>query len=285
MAAKLTTNRYGKHRVRVSKVRRPRQAAPKEERHEFVEAAVNVELEGAFDAAFTDGDNTSVIATDTCKNTIYVLAKDHPLDCVESFGVAVARHFVDRYDHVTACGAALTERVWDRIGDSLHGFSARDAATPTAAVRLERGGEPVVTAGVEKLLIAKTTESGFVDFHADEFRTLADTDDRILATELSASWRYTSADGVDFAASRGAVMDALLARFLDHYSLSVQETLFKMGEAALDACPAAAEISLTMPNKHHLLANLAPFNRENDNEVFVVTDEPFGYITGTVARD
>ncbi len=282
MAIRLAENCYGKHRVRVSKVRRPRRAPARDERHELVEYTVDVELEGDFGASFTDGDNRQVVATDTCKNTVYVVAKDHPLDCAESFGVAIAGHFIERYDQVHRACVSLTETVWSRVNDSAHGFAARDRTTPTARVEFARGEEPVVTAGIDRLLIAKTTESGFVDFHRDEFRTLADTDDRILATELSASWRYGSAE-VDFAACRERVMSALLARFLDHYSRSVQETLYFMGEAALTACREAVRISLTMPNKHHLLADLAPFGRENDNEVFVVTDEPYGYITATVS--
>lgn len=283
MPARLAANRYGKHRVRVSKVRRPRQAPPKDERHEFVEVAVDVELEGDFDAAFTDGDNRSVVATDTCKNTVYVVAKDDPLDSIESFGLALTSHFVDRYEQVARCRVSLTETVWDRLRDCPHGFTARDRATPTAVVDRVRGEPPRVSAGIERLLIAKTTENGFADFHRDEFRTLADTDDRILATELSAAWDYSSATG-NFPADRGRVMDALLVTFLDHYSRSVQETLHKMGDAALAACDSATQITLTMPNKHHLLANLEPFDRPNENEVFVVTDEPFGYIRGTVVR-
>ncbi|TWT47492.1 factor-independent urate hydroxylase [Botrimarina hoheduenensis] len=283
MSGRLTANRYGKHQVRVSKIRRPRRAPANQERHEFVEYAVDVELEGAFDVAFTAGDNRPVIATDTCKNTIYVLAKDHPLDTPESFGVAIVEHFMGRYEHVSRCVARLTETVWDRLNDSPHGFVARDRATPTARVELARGGQPVVNSGVEKVLIAKTTESGFVDFHRDDLRTLPDTDDRILATQLSATWTYAG-EVADFAAAREAIVNALLGRFLDHYSRSVQETLYLMGQAALEACADMQEITLTMPNKHHLLANLAPFQRENANEVFVVTDEPFGYITGTVAR-
>lgn len=284
MAIRLADNCYGKHRVRVSKVRRPREAAARDERHEFVEFSVNVELEGEFATSFTDADNSQVVATDTCKNTVYVIAKDHPLDCAESFGVAIARHFTERYAQVQRARVALTETVWSRVNDSLHGFAARDRATPTAEVVLTKGEPPIVTSGIEHLLIAKTTESGFVDFHQDEYRTLADTDDRILATELSASWKYRSAE-VDFAACRERIMEALFARFLDHYSRSVQETLYLMGEAALTACSEAAQISLTMPNKHHLLADLSPFDRENENEVFVVTDEPFGFISATVSNE
>ena len=284
MAGHLTSHVYGKHQVRVSKVRRPRQAAAKTERHEFVEVSVDVELHGGFDAAYTEGDNTSVIATDTCKNTIYCLAKDHPVDTIESFGLAIGRHFCGRYDHVDACRVLLKERVWDRLGDSPHGFVARDASTPTAEVRVSSGGEESVHSGLENLLIAKTTESGFEDFHRDEFRTLADTDDRIFATSVTAGWRYATADA-DFAAGRSAIVGALLARFLDHYSRSVQESLYFMGQAALDACGDAAEIKLTLPNKHHLLVDLAPFGRENENEVFVATDEPFGFISATVGRE
>jgi urate oxidase len=287
MSIHLARDCYGKHRVRVSKVRRPRQAPANQERHEFVEVAVDVELEGDFAASFTDGDNRLVVATDTCKNTVYALAKDHDVATIESFGLAIAEHFLGRYDHVKLCRVSLTETVWDRLGESLHGFVARDRATPTAVVTLARDKEPEVVAGVAKLLIAKTTESGFSDFHRDEYRTLPDVDDRILATELTAQWLYRgegAGSGGDFLGNRRAVVDALLTAFLDHYSRSVQETLYRMGSAALEACPEADEITLTMPNKHHLLAKLVPEGTANDNEVFVVTDEPFGYITGTIKR-
>ncbi|WP_425399309.1 factor-independent urate hydroxylase [Aeoliella sp.] len=283
MAAKLAKHTYGKHRVRVSKVRRPRTAAPKDETHEFVEVSVDVEIEGAFDAAYLDGDNRAVVATDTCKNTVYVLAKDDPMTSIESFGQTITRHFLDEYEHVTACHVMLEERVWNRLLDSPHSFVASGGMTPTATVRQSRGEDPQVAAGFEHLLIAKTTETGFADFHQSRYRTLPDTDDRILATDVTAEWQYDGSK-VDYAAARKAIVDSLLAKFIDHYSKSVQETLYLMGAAALEACSAATEITLTLPNKHHILADLARFGMENENEVFVVTDEPFGYITATVAR-
>lgn len=283
MPAQLTQNRYGKHRVRVSKVRRPRVDAPNKERHEFVEVAVDVELAGDFEATYTAGDNRLVIATDTCKNTVYAVAKTDPLDTIESFGLAIAEHFLSSYDHVSRCQVTLTETVWDRISESLHGFVARDRSQPTATVTHERGSAAQVQSGVSGLVIAKTTESGFADFHRDEYRTLADTDDRIMATELTAEWLYSGA--ADYAESRSKIGEALFTAFLDHYSRSVQETLYRMGQAALDACTAVSEVSLTMPNKHHILAKILPEGTPNENEVFVVTDEPFGFIQGTVKRD
>ncbi|MEQ8836479.1 MAG: urate oxidase [Lacipirellulaceae bacterium] len=283
MAVKLKSQTYGKHSVRVSKVRRPRQAAPNEELHEFVEASVNIELEGDFEAAYTEADNRSVIATDTCKNTVYAIAKNHPLDSLESFGVAIGEQFLETYPQVSRCRISLSGRIWQRLLDSPHCFSGCDNLKPTAEVVLRRDAQPTVSAGFEHLMIAKTTESGFTDFQEGGFRTLADTEDRILASEVSASWRYAGSS-LDYTECRGKVLAALLNRFTDHYSRSVQETLYKMAEAALDVCGEATEITLTMPNKHHLLVDLSPFDLENENEVFCVTDEPFGYISATIER-
>lgn len=283
MTHPLTHNAYGKHRVRVSKVKRPRQAGPNQETHTFIEASVNVTLEGSLDAAYTVGDNAQVVATDTCRNTVYVLAKDDPFDTIESFGITVAEHFIRQYDHLRKATVELTEHRWHRINGHAHCFTGSDGETPTAIVVAQRGEPTTVTGGLDNLMIAKTTETGFENFHRDAFRTLPDTADRIFATVLTGTWDYAEPT-VDFAAARTAVRDAMLARFTDHYSKSVQETLYLMANAGLDASDAVSRITLTMPNKHHLKFNLAPFDRENDNEVFHVTDEPYGYITGTVSR-
>ena len=280
---RLTHNSYGKSRVRVSKIKRPRQAPAGEERHEFIEATVDVLLEGEFAAAYTSGDNRSVVATDTCKNTVYVLAKDDPFESIESFGRTVAEHFLKHYAHVEQATIDLKERRWLRLLDCPHAFLGDSNETPTAQVVARRGTPTTIRAGLEGLTLAKTTQTGFANFHRDEFRTLPDTEDRIFATQLTATWDYAKPD-VDFVACRGTIRQALLARFIDHYSQSVQETLYRMGAGALEACQEITRVSLAMPNKHHLLFNLAPFSRKNENEIFISTDEPHGYITGVVER-
>ena len=63
-----------------------------------------------------------------------------------------------------------------------------------------------------------------------------------------------------------------------------QQTLYAMGEAALERCTSVSRISIVMPNQHRLLVNLEPFGLENANEIFVPTDEPYGLISGTIAR-
>jgi urate oxidase len=300
MTAHLAYQSYGKHRVRVSKIKRPRKSPAWQEIHELVEVAVDVELQGAFDAAYTAGDNSMVIATDTCRNTIYALAKDDCLDSIESFGVTIGNHFLRHYAHVNHVTVRLSGRRWHRLLDCPHGFIGTDSETPSAVVTARRDTDFVTTVhgGLENLMVAKTTQSGFADFHRDEFRTLADTTDRILATSMSASWAYIAetraaenlaaesrADVTHaFITARESIRSALLTTFINHYSRSVQETLFKMAQAALAATDAIDSITLTMPNKHHIPFNLAPLDRVNDNEIFVVTDEPFGYISATVNR-
>ncbi|MEM9915179.1 MAG: factor-independent urate hydroxylase [Planctomycetota bacterium] len=280
----LSHNAYGKHRVRVSKIKR---SATDPMHHEFIEATVAVTLEGDLAESYTVGDNANVVATDTCRNTVYAKAKDDPFVTIESFGVTLAEHFLSQYDHLTKATVELREHRWHRINGHGHCFTGSDGETPTAKVIASRGETTIVSAGVDDLMIAKTTETGFENFHRDEYRTLPDTDDRIFATVLTADWNYSPPEAggaVDYAASRTFIRDAMLAKFTDHYSKSVQETLYLMGNAALDACADATSITLTMPNKHHLKFNLEPLGRTNDNEVFHVTDEPYGYITGTVTR-
>ena len=188
-----------------------------------------------------------------------------------------------QYSHLSRAAVEVNQHRWDRLFDCPHGFIGSDAETPTAMIDLVRGSAAKLSAGIDHLMIAKTTQSGFSDFHRDQYRTLADTDDRVLATVVTASWDYASPT-IDHAAVRATARHAMLSRFLDHYSRSVQETLMLMGEAVIESCREISAITLTMPNKHHIPVNLSPFDRENNNDVFVVTDEPYGYITATVQR-
>ena len=286
MTIRLSHNSYGKQSVRVSKIKRH---ADDPSKHELIEATVSVMLEGDLADSYTKGDNASIVATDTCKNTVYVLAKDDPFDCIESFGVRLAQHFLSQYDHLNQATIELMEHQWHRLGDSPHGFVRGSTETPTAKVVLRRDQPLSIATGLSDLMLAKTTQSGFANFHRDEFRTLPDTDDRIMATSVTAEWAYnqqtSNSPGFDFVTARQLIRQALLDRFLDHYSHSVQETLMFMGTGAIEACSAIDSITLTLPNKHHILFNLEPFGRENNNDVFVVTDEPSGHIHATVSRE
>jgi urate oxidase len=280
MAVVLTHHAYGKSQVRLTKVTRHA------DRHDLDEWSVDVQLGGDFAAAYTAGDNRTVVTTDTMKNTVYALARDHDLSSPEAFGRDLARHFLDGYPQVSAATVRVAAHPWQRIEAGgrphPHAFVGGGSERRIATVARTRAGERV-SAGIDDLLLLKTTDSAFRGFHRDRFTTLPEADDRIMATVLAADWKYGG--DADWNESHARVRRTLLETFADHQSLGVQHTLHAMGEAALAACPAAEEITLTMPNRHRLLVNLAPFGRDNPNAVFVATDEPFGLITGTLRRE
>jgi urate oxidase len=272
----LIHNSYGKSRVRLTKVTRG------EHSHDLAEMTVDVELEGDFASSYTEGDNSLIVATDTMKNTVYALARTHPLDSPESFALDLAGHFADgAYPQVRSATVRIAQQPWERIAPTtfVGGGSERRVCTI-----VRQGGEASVQAGIEELLVLKTTDSSFTGFARDAFTTLPETGDRILATSVSARWRYAPGDA-DWNAWHAAARTAMIERFADHHSLAVQQTLHLMGEAALAACPAIAEITLDLPNRHRLLVNLQPFGMDNPNVIFVPTDEPYGLISGTLRRD
>jgi urate oxidase len=244
-------------------------------------------LGGGFERVYTDGDNSPCIPTDTMKNTIYALAKQRDFDSPESFAALITGHFIDGFAHVAWAEAAVEQDLWQRIsvGGAAHphAFTRAGSGARTASVRRERSGPVRVSGGLCGLEVIKTTGSGFSGFLKDRFTTLAETDDRILATKVDASWTYSSL-GAARAGTYDEAREAILEVFATHDSRSVQQTLYAMAEAVLARLPEITSISLSLPNQHRILANLGPFGMSNANEVFIITSEPFGVITATVTR-
>jgi len=278
--AKLLGHRYGKSLVRVLKVLRDGPT------HTIKELTVAVSLEGDFESSYTSGDNSKVVATDTMKNTVNALAKEHLGLENERFAMLLARHFTSKYPQVQRATVEATERVWERMQIAgkahPHSFSQAQQARPFTRVSVDAVGANIES-GIKDLLVLKSTGSGFEGFPRCEFTTLSETQERIFATSLTATWTYL-ADPPDYVASNAAILSAMLRLFAENYSPSVQTTLFEMGGAALVACAEISRIQLAMPNKHCLRIDLAPFGIENHNELFVPTDEPHGLIEATIGR-
>ena len=254
--------------------------------HAVKELTVSVRLSGGFETSYTAGDNRLVILTDTMKNTVNALARDILGRDTEQFAVALAKHFLNKYAQVKRTSIETSERVWSRLtvdgGPHPHSFRGTDAARPTCRA-VATADTLEVESGIADLLILKSTGSGFEGYPKDEFTTLPETKDRIFATSLDARWTWSS-QPADHSSANAAIIEAMLAPFARNYSPSVQTSLYQMGEAALAACPEISQIHLAMPNKHYIPINLAPFGRENANEVFLPTDEPAGQIEATLAR-
>jgi len=280
--ARLGENRYGKSRVRLSRITR------NGERHDFQEWTVGVLLTGDFDAAFTDADNSGVLPTDTMKNTVYSLARDSRAATIEEFAMELGDYLLAHHAHVTQVSVEIAERAWERM--SVEGvaedttFKLGGPETQTVHAVRNRDAPWSIVAGIEALTILKTTKSAFTGYIQDKLTTLKPANDRILGTSATATWEIPPAT-TEFAAIRAKVITALMKEFAAHDSMSVQHTLFDMGKAALAAAPEISRITLTMPNLHHLLADLSRFGQDNPNHIFVPIDEPHGYIEATIERD
>jgi urate oxidase len=279
--AKLTGHRYGKARVRVMKILRDGAV------HTLKDLDVAAYLKGDFESSYTSGDNTKVVATDTIKNTINVFARQHLGPETERFALILGEHFVTRYEQVNEVEIQILERPWKRLtvnGEPHpHSFAAGSEARMFTSVNCSESAK-TIRSGIRNLVILKSTGSGFENYPKDEFTTLPETADRILATSFSATWTFKEQPD-HYGRANEAILSAMLRIFANSYSPSAQTTLFQMGEAALGACAEISKLDLAMPNKHCLLINLAPFGLENKNELFVPTDEPHGDITAIVARD
>lgn len=281
--AKLLSNTYGKSRVRLTKVTRHPDG-----RHDLNELSVEILLTGDFAQTYLSGDNTGIIATDSMKNTVYVLAKKHPIESIESFGATLANHFIDTYPQVRGATVSIQQRLWHRIDENgkphPHAFVSGGNELRTCAVVNVRGGAVSYHAGIRDLLVLKTTNSAFKGYVRDQYTTLPETDDRIFATSVKADWDYADSSG-DWNDRFACVRTALLTRFAEHMSYSVQQTLYEMGKAALARCPAAKRIRIEMPNQHRIPFNFSPFGLKFEKDIFVPTDEPFGTIVGEIGRE
>jgi urate oxidase len=279
--ARLGSNRYGKHRVRLSRITR------REDRHDFNEWIVNVLLEGDFETSFTEADNSKVLPTDTMKNTVYYIARGSKAETIEEFAMELGDYLVANNPQVYGVKVEIQERAWERM--KLNGaaeattFKLGGPEMQTVRAARDRDRDWSIRSGVDGLTILKTTKSAFTGYIKDKLTTLKPTTDRILGTCAKVKWDYV-APKQDFADVRARVIGALLKEFAGHDSLSVQHTLFDMGKAALNAAPEIDRIELTMPNLHHLLADLSPFGLDNPNHIFVPIEEPHGYIEAMVER-
>ncbi|GAA1992445.1 urate oxidase [Nocardiopsis rhodophaea] len=282
MGIRLGDNQYGKAEVRLVHIDRGTDV------HRIKDISVTSQLRGDFEAVHVEGDNANCIPTDTQKNTVYAFAKENNgVGAVEDFALLLARHFVDEHDCVRGARQEIEEYGWDRIatadGPHDHSFVRRGGETRTTVVTKD-GDQEWVVSGLDGLTVLKSTGSEFHGYPKTKYTTLKETTDRILATDVTARWRYIGTD-VDWDKAYASVRAILLETFATTHSLALQQTLYAMGTAVLEAHPEIAEVKFSMPNNHHFLVDLSPFGLDNPNEVFFAADRPYGKIEATVERD
>jgi urate oxidase len=282
MGISLGYNQYGKAEIRLMHINRSTPV------HQIKDLNVTSQLIGDFAETHLTGDNSSVIATDTQKNTVYALARLGGVGAIEEFALRMARNFVDKYPQVTGSRQEIEEYFWNRISTSQdgphdHAFTRGFAEVRTTVVT-KHGANEWVISGLRELTVLKTTGSEFHGFPEVEYTSLVETTDRILATAVTARWRYIGVEH-DWDRTFAGVRQLMLDHFASTHSLSLQQTLYAMGDGVLRAYPEIAEIRFSMPNKHHFLVDLSKWGLDNPHEVWYAADRPYGLIEASVVRD
>lgn len=276
--------RYGKAEVRIVHVSR------NGAEHALKDLAVSVALSGDQADTHLTGDNAKVLTTDAQKNAVYALARQHGVATAEEFALLLTRHFLSTCPYIGHARIAVEEYAWDRIpgAESRHSFVRGGREVRTVLVHADADGRSTVVSGLKDLVVLNTAGSEFHGFYKDEYTTLAETTDRVLATAVDARWRHIdsaeSASEADWDKSYARARAALMTAFADTHSLSLQQTLYAMGERLLSQDDRVAEVRLVLPNRHHFAVDLAPFGLTNENEVFYAADRPYGLIEGTLSR-
>lgn len=288
---RLVSDRYGKSRVRLMRVTRHGAAANLEAHHDVDEWNVQVLLSGDFETAHTLGDNSKILPTDTMKNTVYYVARKSSAASIEDYAKELVDFLLSRNPQVSGAECTVETSLWKRLTvdgkPHPHAFMRGSDERQTTVVSRRQGEAFSIASGLDDLTVMKTSKSGFVGYIKDELTTLPPTTDRLFATAMRATWIYTPeaiSGAIDFNKVRKHLRETMLATFADHDSLSVQQTLYAMGEAALNHTDLISQISLRMPNKHQLLVDMSRFGEANPNHIFVPTDEPHGTIEATLAR-
>ncbi|MFJ2113926.1 MULTISPECIES: factor-independent urate hydroxylase [unclassified Streptomyces] len=289
MPTMLGQNQYGKAENRVVKV--VRNGAT----HHIKDLNVSIALSGDMADVHYSGSNTHVLPTDTTKNTVYAFAKEHGIASAEQFGIELARHFVTSQEPIHRARVRIEEYAWERIatpGEGEHSFVRKGQETRLAEITFD-GERLQVVSGLKDLTVLNTTDSEFWGYAKDGYTTLKEAYDRILATDVSARWRYgwTGGEGEsvpDWDRCYAEARQHILGAFAETYSLSLQQTLYAMGTRVVERGEGIDEIRFSLPNKHHFLVDMEPFGLKNDTEdgaVYFAADRPYGLIEATVLRD
>ncbi|KAI9784053.1 MAG: hypothetical protein M1816_001084 [Peltula sp. TS41687] len=293
----LSSARYGKENVRVYKVHRDEETGVQT----VVELTVSVLLEGEIETSYTAADNGVIVATESIKNTVYVLAKQNPVVPSELFASILARHFIDTYRHIHAAHAKVVTHRWTRMtidGEPHpHSFIRDGTETRNAEASAKRDSDISVKSSIAGLLVLKSTGSEFHGFIRDEYTTLPDIYDRILSTEVDCAWTWKAFANVNAVESAVSKFDeawekarsVTLRVFAQTNSASVQNTMYTMCEQILAAVPDVDDVDYSLPNRHYWELDLSWHkglkNTGKDAEVYTPQSNPNGLIQCTVSRD
>lgn len=241
--------------------------------------------------AYYNGSNKDMTATDTHKNLVYYVAKQMSSVCsAEEYAIALAKFFVKQYPKITESKVWVEQKPWQRVqigGEPHdHGYAVTGSETRTTYVVHRQSGSTEVVSGLKDFQVLKTTQSGYTNFLHDEYTVLKDTTERIVATSITSTWKYSGLI-TDYDAAYQGVKAAIAEAFWGPphkgvYSPSVQFTLMEMGKACLARVSSIESIFFNLPNIHFLPCT--PVTSKFEDDVYIATSEPHGNIEAVVTR-
>ena len=276
----LIKKKYGKGRVRVMRIHRDGG------RDEVSQLSIKVMVEGDIARTFSHADNSMSVSTDTIKNLVNIVARENTGLCTEEFCQVLAQKYLDLYSQMSSVTVTAHETKWSRLSFGAkphpHSFVLDNNGKPSVELTATRQGSTLIS-GIDGFTFMKSTQSGWAGYVKDSYTTIPETHDRPCAINMVASWKW-SAKPASYPAANAKILASLLEVYGATYSASLQDSLYRIGEAALAAVPEISEISLAGSNMHLILTNLSAFGLDNSNDVFLPTDEPHGQIECTVGR-
>lgn len=268
--------------------------------HNVVEYTVTVLLEGEIETSYTEADNSVVVATDTMKNTTYIMAKRHPITPPEQFASILGTHFVETYKHIHSAHITIVQHRWTRMTvdgkPHPHSFFRDGAEKRLVQADVYEGKGIEIRSGISDLLVLKSTGSEFHHFIRNDYTTLPDVYDRILSTSVDAGWQWSTFKDLDAVKKDVAQFDKTWEKareitfrlFATEESPSVQNTMYKMSEEILAAQPLVQKVDYSLPNKHYFEIDLSWHhglkNTGEDAEVYAPQSDPNGLIKCSVSR-
>ncbi|RJE25582.1 hypothetical protein PHISCL_02049 [Aspergillus sclerotialis] len=296
MNSRLAACRYGKDNVRLFKVMRDEKTGVQT----VVENTVTCLIDGEIESSYTKADNSVVVATDSIKNTIHILAKQNPVTPPELFGTIIGNHFITRYNHIHAAHVKIVTHRWTRMNidgkPHPHSFYKDSEEKRTVEVDMVEGKGVDIRTFITDLTVLKSTGSQFWGFVRDEYTTLKETWDRIMSTDVACNWHWKHFSGLDevrsvanqFTPTWEKARNITLDTFAKDDSASVQATMYKMADQILGAQPLVETVEYSLPNKHYFEIDLSWHkglqNTGKNAEVYAPQSNPNGLIKCTVSR-
>ena len=257
-------------------------------------------LDDNFRPAYTEGDNSNIVATDTMKNFIHRTSLEYDGATLEGWLFFLGRRFFETWDQlgrlrllgrelpfvparVPAGGGFADSRV-------LFSQARDDHAVARLEVVRDAGEARVVDhrSGRDGLRLIKVTGSAFKSFVRDAYTTLPEVTDRPLFIYLDVAWQY--ADVADALAADHAryvpaeqVRDVVETVFHEFVSMSIQHLMHEMGQRLLARFPQLAVVAFEGQNRLWDTAAVS----DADPKVIVYTDPrpPYGSLHLTLRRE